>query len=158
MTGKATRNTESQRVHDIVVKLIADHRFDVGDWKIVINPAAESNDAIEHDDGLICADIVARFGDDVVALGEVETAESVSDEEVAQWLELAHVCSRLYLFVPEGSEQVAAELIEKHGVRCAGLRAYALRDDDTVSVQSVFVRNGHSKWNDHPWWMNVGQN
>ncbi|MDO8585730.1 MAG: hypothetical protein Q7T82_01705 [Armatimonadota bacterium] len=157
MNGKEIRNAESQRAHDDVVKLIAGSRFNVGDWSVVVDAAAEA-EAVRDDGDPVCADIIAKVGDEIIALGEVETKESVSDEEAAQWLELGRLCSRLYLFVPEGTERTAAELIAKHGVRCAGLRAYAIGENKTISVESVSISNGHSRWNDHAWWMSIGKN
>ena len=152
LNGKETRNAESQRAHDDAVILIAGSRFSISDWNVVVSEAA---DACGHP---VSADIIARLGDEIVALGEVETKESVSEEEVAQWLELGRLCSRLYLFVPAGTQRAAAELIENHGVTCAGLRAYAIGDDNTITIETVSVSNGHSKWNDHLWWMSIGKN
>ena len=158
MVSKISRNADSQRVHDMAVRLIADDRFAVQDWKVVTNPASEQNDSVEHVGFHHVPDIVARHEQQVVALGEVETLESISDEEAAQWVQLGRLCSRLYLFVPHGTEHVAAELIEKHGVCCAGLRAYSFAEDNTLSIESVHIPNGHSKWNDHEWWSDLGRN
>lgn len=156
MSEQEIRNKESQRAHDAAVRLIADSRFCMEDWRVVINPFAEQNDCIPHSLGELFPDIVARHENEVVALGEVETEESVRDAEAAEWLELGRLCSRLYLFVPEGSEKAAADLIRKHGIACAGLRTYALNPDDTVSVESVSIPNGHNHKPDHPWWANLG--
>jgi hypothetical protein len=157
LNSRGGRNAESQRVHDTAVRLIADHRFQIADWNVMTNPAAEQNDWLEHVDSRVYPDIIARHDDEVVALGEVETSESISDEEAAQWLQLGQLCSRLYLFVPQGTEHEAAKLIQKHGVCCAGLRAYSLTEDNAIAFESLHVPNGHSKWNDHPWWSNVGR-
>jgi hypothetical protein len=158
LVSKIGRNPHSQRIHDMAVRLIAGDRFAVEDWKVAINPAAEQNDSIEHVDRHLIPDIIARHEGGIVALGEVETHESISEEEVAQWVQLGQLCSRLYLFVPHGTEQTAAELIVRHGVSCAGLRAYSLGEDNTLSIESVHIPNGHFKANDHEWWSNIGKN
>jgi hypothetical protein len=158
LVSKISRDADSQRVHDMAVRLIADDRFAIQDWKVITNPAAEQNDSIEHVGFHVIPDIVARHKSEVVALGEVETFESISDEEAAQWVQLGQLCPRLYLFVPHGTERIAAELIEKHGVCCAGLRAYSFAGDNKLSIESVHISNGHSRWTDHEWWSNIGKN
>lgn len=158
LVSKIGRNPHSQRIHDTAVRLIAGDRFAVEDWNVAINPAAEQNDSIEHTGCQVIPDIVARHDGGIVALGEVETHESISDEEVAQWLQLGQLCSRLYLFVPHGTEQTAAELIARHGVSCAGLRAYSLADDNSLSIESVHIPYEHFKMNDPEWWSNIGKN
>jgi hypothetical protein len=156
LSGENIRDQESQRLHDEAVRLIADHRFCVAEWNVSVNPASEQNDGVADGKAAVYPDIVAREGENIVALGEIETTESVSEAEVAQWLELGALCPRMYLFVPEGTEHVVEELIHKHGVHCAGLRTYTL-DKNAIRIQSVSMRNGRSKWDNHRWWRNLGR-
>ncbi|MDO8683816.1 MAG: hypothetical protein Q7N50_10085 [Armatimonadota bacterium] len=158
MGSRVQRDAESQRAHDEAVRLIADHRFGLTDWSVGINPVAEQNHPIGDNGTPAYPDIVARCDDGIVAIGEVETSESISEEEAHQWRELARLCGRLYLFVPEGMEDEAARLIEDHQIHCAGLRTYSIKNSETVLIESVPMSNGRAKWNDHPWWTNLGKN
>lgn len=158
MSSRRVRDERSQTAHDNAVRLIANHRFRVGEWAVAVNPASETNDHVFDGETHVYPDIVARHAEEVVAIGEVETLESISEEEVTQWLKWGEICPRLYLFVPQGTEDVVAELLTRHKVRCAGLRTYELPDDGSIEVNSIAMPNGHSMADEHPWWSTVGNN
>lgn len=158
MSGKYVRNPESQRAHDEAVRLIASERFGLDDWEVTVNPGDELNDCVGENGSSVYPDIVARHAEEIVALGEIETVESISEAEALEWKKLGGLCSRMYLFVPEGTQDTVVELIERHNVHCAGLRIYSLEDDNTLRVESVCMPNGRSHRSDHPWWMSLGRN
>ena len=156
MTGGNHRGEESQHAHDIATSLIARHRFGIDDWDVAINPALEENVAVEGAEVVAYPDIVARDASGVIAIGEIETADSISEEAAAQWRKFGELCPRMYLFVPEGTEQAVVELLDNHSICCAGLRTYSLDEDGGVEVESVHIVNGHPPKDDHPWWSRLG--
>ena len=158
MSPESTRDERSQAAHDIAVKLIAEERFDIPEWQVALNPASERNEALVNGQFALYPDIVAKHAEEIVAVGEIETPESVCDAEADQWRALGESCPRMYLFVPEGMEEVAAYLIEKYGVSCAGLRKYSIGPDNDLRVESVAISDGRVGFDNHPWWRRLGLN
>ena len=156
MSSKNRRTEHSQRFHDTATRLIADRRFGIPEWDVVTNPALEENAALHGPEAVAYPDIVARDDHGVIAIGEVETHETICDDSAAQWREFGELCPRLYLFVPEGTEEAVAELLDKHSICCAGLRTYSLDGDSEVEVESIRISNGHFAREDHPWWLSLG--
>jgi hypothetical protein len=152
------RSDDSQRQHDAAVRMIADDRFNVDEWDVTVNPSREENAAMVYGGAAVYPDIVARHDDQIVAVGEVETHESLSDAEVEQWRAFGGSCPRLYLFVPEGAQDLATDLIRRHSISCAGLRTYALGKKDAIRIESVSVQDAGIKPDTHPWWRDLGAN
>lgn len=142
--GSASDGNGNGSLHDQVVCEIAANRFGLDEWT-VFTRAAENGDSV--------ADIVATHRQEVVAIGEVETG-AICDERARRWKSLGESCVRFYLYVPEGLERKAAELIVKHGVSCAGLRSYKL--NGKLEVKSVHIEDAMFKSDDHPWWLALG--
>jgi hypothetical protein len=141
------RRPDEQRAHDEAVVKLAEARFAIDGWEVTTNVG---------DGGGEAADIVAVNDGRVVAIGEVETSESVSDGEAEQWKRFGQASPRFYLFVPEGCESAAAELLDTHEVACAGLRCYSYSNGQ-IRVKSVEYRNGRCRPDDHPWWQSLGR-
>jgi hypothetical protein len=149
MSSNEVRTDVEQNLHDQTVRKIALSRFDVEDWQVSANYGPNTN-------GKYVADIIACNTGKLVALGEIETQSTITDTEAAEWKEFGDSCSRFYLFVPEGTEDQAMNLIEKHQVVCAGLRCYSI-DGDDVNVKGIAFQNGHSSCKDHQWWSDLGK-
>lgn len=137
-------------VHDLTMREmitseIAKSRFNLDDWHITINPRLL--------DGQV-PDIVAKHSDDVVAVGAVETLAHHFNDRVSHWKSFGESCARFYLFVPEGTEHSAAELLREHEVSCAGLRSYSVNGQ--VDIKSVHLDDVSHKEDEHPWWSALG--
>ena len=130
--------------HDKIVSEVANTRFDIDGWQVVTENG--------HRNG--SPDITAISQDILVAVGEVETQETISDERALKWKAWGDSCVRFYLYVPEGAEGEAIRLISKHRIACAGLRSYS--QNGKLEVNSVPMDNVHCKEDDHPWWVEIG--
>ncbi|MBI2842289.1 MAG: hypothetical protein HYX78_02705 [Armatimonadetes bacterium] len=136
--------------HDQLVREIAELRFGLDNWEIVTNTDSRKRDGIEA----ALPDIVARCNSSVVALGTVETEETVSDDRATTWKTIGESCARFYLYIPEGAERETVLLIKKHRVLCAGLRSYSL--NGKLEVNPVHVDGVECGEDDHPWWVALG--
>lgn len=141
------RQSDEQRKHDRAVRKLAEARFGLPEWEINLNLEGRADER---------PDIIALSGGSVVAIGEVETEATVCRQEAEQWKALAESSPRFYLYVPEGTEGVAAKLIEECEVHCAGLRSYSYSNGD-LSVRAVSCKNGKCPPDDHPWWQRIGR-
>ena len=137
---------KEQVLHDQVVLGVAETRFSLDDWCVVTNTLSDTDDIIP--------DILAENSQNVVAIGDVETFDTVSEERALYWKSLAQSCPRFYLFIPEGSEKEAVQLITKHKIECAGLRSYKLNGH--LEIRSIHLDNIESREDDHPWWQSIG--
>ena len=141
------RPENEQQLHDAAINKVAESRFAVEDWQLTLNIGHYSNSQ---------PDIVASSDGQVVAVGEIETSATVSEQHAEQWVSFGEFCPRFYLFVPEGTESAAARLLDEYKIACAGLRCYSHSGDD-VSVRSVPFRNGNCSADDHLWWQDLGK-
>lgn len=141
---------EDHLLHDRVVRDVAEARFGLEDWDIVTNPGWAGDGALEG----VAPDIVARHSMQVVAVGEVETIGTLSEERAELWKAFGQSCARFYLYVPEGTEEETARLIANHEIACAGLRSYS--HDGTLTVRPVHIEGVGCNDNDHRWWVAIG--
>lgn len=63
---------------------------------------------------------------------EVETAETVNEQEVAEWIRYAGSCQVFYLIVPKDSMEAAKELVNKFHIRVTMIQGYTIGGDETV--------------------------
>ncbi len=132
-----------QILHDSVVNGVAETRFGLDGWSVTANT-----------DDCNTPDIVARNMERVVAIGEVETGDTLTDQRAQQWKEFGQSCPRFYLYVPKGTERLAKELIAAHKVECAGLRAFEMNGH--LEVRSIYIENPICRDDNHPWWTSAG--
>lgn len=130
-------------LHDLVVDQVAETRFNLDDWDVITNTSLD-----------ISPDITAKSHDRLVAVGEVETHSTITEERAKQWKSFADSCVRFYLYIPEGSEEEASRLISKHKVECAGLRSYSMNGH--LSLAPVYLDEVRRRDDDHPWWNALG--
>lgn len=132
---------QDQTLHDLVVQEVADARFSLDGCDV----------RICSDNG--SPDIVAMNCCQPVAIGEIETADTICDKKAEQWKEFGNTCARFYLYVPEGVEEETARLIAKHQVGCAGLRSYSR--NGKLTLTSVHLDDISLAGEDHPWWSEI---
>lgn len=115
------RATLSQQEHDKIVAEIAKVRFSYTDGtKTYTNPDGEKNFPVDSE----YPDIVAVKDHIVAAIGEVETEETVNEEEAEQWISYANFKINFYLYVPKSKVSDAISLIKSRKIGVAGLRSY----------------------------------
>ena len=130
----ARRSSDEQAEHDRVVRLLARQRFPQETCRVVINPGDQRNRGLTYTTRscrrrTVYPDIVALLapGTELCAVGEVETASTVTPAAVTHWRLLAQHAPRLYLFVPLASAEAAKGLVE--GIANVQLRTYRLHGD-----------------------------
>ncbi|MEN6371109.1 MAG: hypothetical protein ABFD64_03765 [Armatimonadota bacterium] len=148
--GKSGTLIDCQTTHDLAVSRLADSRFCIDDWTVRTNTCSKPGYIFES----ATPDIVAECDGRVVAIGEVETMETISQERAEQWKSFGETCVRFYIYVPEGAEETTARLIAKHKVMCAGVRSYSLNEEN--ETKRVDLDQVCCNTDDHPWWLSLG--
>lgn len=118
MVGKRTK--VSQTEHDKLVAIIAKKRFSYEDRTTYTNPNGEKNYAVDSE----YPDIVAVKSESAPIMGEVETEETVSEEESEQWKRYVALDGAIYLYVPKSKVPDAKTIIKNKKVGITGLRSY----------------------------------
>lgn len=136
-------------IHDRIVTEVAETRFGLDMWEVSTNLQSDSS---ERD--VVVPDIVASNSKQVVAIGEVETFDTITKEQAMKWKCLGEVCSRFYLYVPEGTQDETARLVAEFDVACAGIRVYSY--DERLEVRPVHVPV-RTREDDHSWWLKLGR-
>jgi len=136
------RSGREQAEHAAAVRLIAEKRFPQRTCCVLANPGREHNRALTYTtrSGVrraVYPDIVALMepGPRIVAVGEVETASTVTAGRARQWKLLTRLAEACYVFVPLAAADVAARLVE--GVERIHLRTYAFDADGNIVIDDV---------------------
>lgn len=138
----ANRTVQRQAQHDAVLSKIAQGRWTRANGRVYTNPNGQKNFYVAYTDPrgvtqYVYPDIVfvEAASDLVTHIGEVETADSVTDQEAWQWREYAATRATCYLYVPRGAVQAAKALLARvNGVR---LCYYYYDEWDALKVVSV---------------------
>ncbi len=114
--------------HDNVVKQIATIRFpfpngEHPNWKTYTNHPEKTLEVTDNKGNAYYPDIVVvdTTFNAAVFLGEIETPETVSEQEVLQWAQYSKL-GKLYLYVPEGYSSTAQNLARN--INIAGFRYF----------------------------------
>lgn len=145
MSHTSELTTQDYCIHELMVDAVVKSRFNLDGWNVTTNPRSENDNV---------PDIVAKNQDEVVATGVVETSSTISEERALQWKLFGKSCVRFYIFVPEGAEETAADLITKYKVECAGLRCYSMNGH--LDVKPVYLKEISCRDDDHTWWLSLG--
>jgi hypothetical protein len=137
----------NQQTHDQVVRYIAANRFPFPGqttWKpdnVTITNETEPTAGIPTPDGMHYPDIViTSTTGEIREAGEVEI--DVRPEYAAYWKRTSEATDNetdtgvkhFFVYVPEGWQDAAAQLLDQHGISYAGLRAFRVADDGSISV------------------------
>ena len=122
------RKELSQKGHDKVVADVAKERFSYKDRTTYTNPNGEKNYAVDSE----YPDIVAVKSGSTPIMGEVETEETVSEEESKQWKTYAALDGTIYLYVPKSKVVDAKTIIKNKKIGIEGLRSFEYIDDKLV--------------------------
>lgn len=135
------RDAKSRKEHDTLLEMIA-RRIQIPVWTLAINPGDTRNEGIPYPtpDGEAIAypDIVARerFTGKLAAVGEVETASSVTELEArAQWSLFAHLAPKFFLYVPKECEAEVRRLLRLCRIRPEGLFLFSFTARNTLIIE-----------------------
>ena len=116
MMAMAARTEEEQTEHDLVIEATVEQFANSAKYVILPNPGTEKNVAVGHQYPDI---VVTERGSAKVRLViEVETTDTVGDQELDHWRTLAGLGPPLYLLVPYTATADAERLCAEAGIKC----------------------------------------
>lgn len=99
------RNKEEQTIHDWLIKEVKESllkRYK----KVYINPSDEKNKEVNG----FFPDVVVESHGVVVEIYEIETENTVNDEEADEWMKLSKLPAKLTILVPASRLKKAREI------------------------------------------------
>jgi hypothetical protein len=103
--------------------------------------------AISTDLGVLYPNIVIANPDGTIReIGVVESREDISEDSVPRWKALSKVApigrefKKLFLYVPDGTEEKTKKLIEEYGINYDGIRSYSVTKQ-TLKIIPYVTRN-----------------
>lgn len=126
---KQNRDDSEQTTHDNVITTMETELKRAWRKDIYTNPGQSKENPVKRHGVTVYPDIFQYVGGDVTDIYEVETSESVRDEEVDQWKRYSEGTGRFHLVVPEQSLEKARTLAEQNNI--------------TVNVWHIFDDEGN---------------
>ena len=105
------RTTDEQFLHDWVIRKLQE-RYSRVYKEVHINPGEEQNYEVK---GRYPDAVCVNYGQIVLVI-EVETKETVTEQEVAEWKELSQLGVQLVVLVPKELLGVARDICWKNGI------------------------------------------
>ncbi len=132
--------------HDRAVRDIAAARFDFPsneqpNYRTYVNEPDPAMGVPGFDGEPVYPDIVViEQGRNIVRmLAAVETADSVTDAEAADWAKYAELAHTFYLYVPSGHAKKAKDICKRHHIRVTGIRTWRnLVGEGTIDITEVY--------------------
>jgi len=132
---------EPTRLRHRITRIIAATRFPFvdqetwGDDHVTIVNDETKRFAVKWEGGVLYPSIVITKEDgELREFGLVEAAEDISEESVPRWKALSETApygrehKKLFLYVPEGHEEEALQLLEGNGIDYDGIRGYRVEN------------------------------
>jgi hypothetical protein len=112
----AARTEEEQTEHDLVIEAAVEQFSNSAKYRLQANPGTEMNVAV----GRQYPDIVVteKGSSKVRFLIEVETTDTVGDQELGHWRALAGLGPPLYMLTPYAATADAERLCLTAGIKC----------------------------------------
>jgi hypothetical protein len=112
----AARTEEEQLEHDLVIEAAVEQFTNSARYTLHANPGTEKNVAVGHQ----YPDIIAaeRGSSKVRCIIEVETTDTVGDQELPHWRALSTLGPPLYLLTPYAATADAERLTTEAGIKC----------------------------------------
>jgi hypothetical protein len=137
----AERDEKNQQEHDTLLEMIS-RKIKIPTWTLATNPGAQENAAVAYPTAAGQAraypDIVAheKFTKKLAAVGEVETAESVTAAEAeAEWALYTSLAPRFFLYVPAELAPEAKDILRRFRIRPEGLFLYRFTERNMFVVE-----------------------
>jgi hypothetical protein len=112
----AARPEEEQTEHDLVIEAAVEQFAGSAKYLLHANPGTEKNVAVgrEYPDIIV----TERGSTKVRLLIEVETTDTVGDQELPHWRALSNLGPPLYLLTPYAATADAERLTTEAGIKC----------------------------------------
>ena len=105
------RTTDEQFLHDWVIRKLRDKYLKLFK-EVHINVGEEKNYEVKgHYPDAVCV----NYGQ-IMLIIEVETRESINEQEIEQWKELSQLGAQLVVLVPKDMQNVTRDLCWKNGI------------------------------------------
>jgi tRNA G37 N-methylase Trm5 len=138
----------SKILQDIITRIIAATRFpfiNQEDWdekrKTLVNTSLSKSYGVSTSTGVIYPSIVVLNPDDSIReIGEVEMKVVANLAE--KWRDLSEKASigdqyrKLFIYIPEGSEDLAIKILKENRIQYAGLRVWLI-DDGVLKTKPI---------------------
>jgi hypothetical protein len=105
------RSKDEQFLHDWVLRKIKE-KYSRLYKEVHTNPGDEKNFELK---GYYPDVVFVNYGQ-IVLIAEVETQETINEEEVKEWRELSNLGAQLVLLVPKEMQNVARDICWKNGI------------------------------------------
>ncbi len=112
----AARPEEEQTEHDLVIEAAVEQFASSARYTLHSNPGTEKNIAVGHQYPDII--VTERGSAKVRCVIEVETTDTIGDQEVPHWRALSTLGPALYLLTPYAATADAERLTAAAGIRC----------------------------------------
>ncbi|MCJ7732578.1 hypothetical protein MUP51_09710 [Candidatus Bathyarchaeota archaeon] len=144
---------EPEIIRHRIARIIAATRFpfvDQDTWpsgqQTIVNDEIKRY-AISTDSGVLYPNIVIANPDGTIReIGIVESREDISEDSVPRWKALSKVApigrefKKLFLYVPDGTEEKTKKLLEEYGINYDGIRSYSVTKQ-TLKIIPHVTRN-----------------
>ena len=140
----AQRNASNQSEHDRVVAAWASFlaRKLKAEFKVSTNPGKTRTVRVGPDDDPRYPDVVAwrvdaekRHHGSAEVIVEVETADTLNEEELSEWAAYGVLPTPFYLVVPAGTEDKTVRLLKKRRFRVSQLWSYRVEGPQILFEQ-----------------------
>ena len=128
---------QSQEEHDLVIKASSGTytQLIAQGYKVSINPGAETNQSVGQRPNVVYPDVIVwtpnpenPSSGTAAIIEEIETEESVTLVEAAQWKVLGDLGAKFILIVPASKTQLALALAQQAGARVSEIWYYEKRN------------------------------
>jgi hypothetical protein len=137
----AERDEKNQQEHDTLLEMIS-RKIKIPTWTLVTNPGAQQNAGVPYPaaagQALAYPDIVVheKFTRKLAAVGEVETADSVTAAEAdSEWALFTSLAPKFFLYVPAETASEARDLLRRRRIRPEGLFLYRFTERNLFVVE-----------------------
>jgi hypothetical protein len=137
----AQRDPKNQQEHDTLLEMIA-RKIRIPTWVVATNPGVEQNTAVPYPtqagQALAHPDIVVheKFTRKLAAVGEVETADSVTANEAeTEWALFGSLAPKFFLYIPAELAPGACDLRRRYRTRPEGVFLYRFTDKNFFIVE-----------------------
>jgi hypothetical protein len=137
----AQRDPKNQQEHDTLLEMIA-RKIRIPTWIVTTNPAAQQNGGVAYPtaagQALAYPDIVVheKFTRKLAAVGEVETADSITPEEAdSEWALYTSLAPKFFLYVPAEMASETRDLLRRRRIRPEGFFLYRFTERNLFVVE-----------------------
>lgn len=137
------RKSINKSYHDKVLRDIAKIRFDEIKYDVITNPSEEKKGWVfgPGDEKLYPDIIVLEKGygrRNAIFIGEIETSDTINENEAEQWEKYANTKIPFYLYVPSGYVKATTDILMEKNIIISGLRTYRYIKTGQLVITNIY--------------------